>query len=448
MNKDNIKISGCILTRNDSQFIKDCINNIIPYVDEIVILDANDDDITENIIKNISSSSSKTIIYRRTAVSQNFSKDRNELQYIASGDYVLHVDCDEIFDKRLLSLMKYIIGDYLSRNILPMSFRFPRINHPDKINYPDYQIRLLNRKYTRWTRKVHEIPETIPTTREEIGMDVHNMVTLDYPITHLYKEKDELQKRWKELLYNNNSYKKLLIISIFKNSDKFIKKTLQCMNNLYIFNQNIDDNNKLDINYSFINENSNDGTLRTLENYVKEGYILNIQLRSFESYNRIYYATDKYAEYKRLATIRNYAIEQSVEGFPLSDDDYILFTDSDVEFNNNIVYELIKDIEHCGADIIAPMIYTGKDLYFYDIISYRFLDGSRINDSSPCNTSIDRPIEMSSVGSFYIMKYKVAKNIKYTGENDSEQVEFCNRARSQGFRIFVDPRLSVFHIWV
>ncbi len=446
MNKDNIKISGCILTRNDSQFIKDCINHIISYVDEIVILDANDDNKTEDIIKNIASSSSKPIVYKRTVTSQNFAKDRNELQSMASGDYVLHIDCDERFDIRLLSLMRSIIHDYVNRNILPMSFRFPRINQPDKINYPDYQIRLLNKNYTKWTKKVHEIPETVPTTKEEVGMDIHNMITLDYPIIHLYKEKDELQKRWKELLYNSNHNKKLLVMSIFKNSNMWIGKVLQCMNNLYLFNQRIDDERRLDINFSFIDENSDDGTFKKLEDYSKEGFILNIQLRSFGQYDDIYDSKDKYAKYKKLAKIRNYAIEQSVLEFPLNDDDYILFTDSDVKFEENVVHELIKDMEDYRADIIAPMIYIkDKDTYFYDIFSYRLLDGSQIAYFSPYNIDMSKPSEMGSVGSFYIMKYKVAKNIKYSG--DSEHVEFCNNARSKGFKIFIDPRLSVYHIW-
>lgn len=448
MDKNNIKISGCILTRNDSQFIKECIDHIIPYVDEIVILDANDDNKTRKIIKKITNSSSKPIIYKKTVVSQNFAKDRNELQSMASGDYVLHVDCDEIFDTRVLSLMKYIICDHLDRNILPILFRFPRINLPDKINYPDYQIRLLNKKYTTWARKVHEVPEIVPTTEEELGMDMCNMVTLDYPIIHLYKEKDELQKRWKELLYNSNHNKKLLVVSIFKNSNRWIGKVLQCMNGLYRFNQIIDDEHKLDINFSFIDENSSDGTFATLENYSREGYILNIQLRNFVQYDNTSIIEDKYAEYKRLANVRNYAIEQSTIGFSLSDDDYILFSDNDVKFDENVVHELIKDMEDCHADIIAPMIYIkDKDTYFYDTVSYNLLNGSHISYFAPYNIDMDRPNEMGSVGSFYIMKYKVAKNVRYSGEYGSEQIEFCNRARSQGFKIFVDPRLSVFHIW-
>lgn len=456
MNKKDIKISGCILTRNDNQFIKGCINHIIPYVDEIVILDANEDDKTESIINDIIDSSSKPIIYKRTTVSKNFAKDRNELHSMASGDYVLHVDCDETFDTRFLSMMKYVIQDHLNRNILPILFRFPRMNLPDKINYPDYQIRLLNKKYATWTRNVHEIPEIVQTTREEIkeetegkvGMNICNMVTLDYPIIHAYKEKDKLQERWKELLDEGNHSKKLLVISIFKNSGKWIGKTLQCMSDLYCFNQTIDNKRKLDINFSFIDQNSNDGTFKILENYCREGCILNIQLRNFGENSGKIDLNDKYLEYKTLTKVRNYAIEQSTIGFPLRDDDYILFSDNDVKFDKNVVYELIESMEKNRADIIAPMIYMkDRDIYFYDIVSYKLLNGSQVSYSEPYNIDMSKPSEMSSVGSFYIMKYIVAKNIKYNGEYGPENVEFCNRARSKGFKIFLDPRLPVFHIW-
>lgn len=448
MDKNNIRLSGCILTMNDSQFIKECIERIIPYVDEIVILDANEDNKTEDIIKEVINSSYKPIIYKRTTKSHDFAKDRNELQSMASGDYTLHVDCDEIFDIRLLLLIKYIIFDHLDRNIMPMTFRFPRVNLPDKINYPDYQIRLLNKKYTKWVRQVHEVPEIIQTTKEECGMNICNMVTLDYQIIHLHKEKDELQKRWKELLSNNIYDKKLLVISICTNSNKWIEKTLQCMSNFYHFNQTMDNEHKLDINFSFVDENSIDDTFATLEKYAREGCILNVQLRNFDQYDTINDVQYSHTKYRLLAKIRNYSIEQSTIGFPLRDNDYILFTDNDIKFDENVVHELIKDMEECHADIMAPMIYIKqRDTYFYDTVSFRLLDGSKISHIYPYNIDMDKPSEMGSVGSFYIMKYKVAKNIKYSGEYDPEQVEFCNRARTQGFKIFIDPRLSVYHIW-
>lgn len=450
MDENNIKISACILSRNDSQFIKECIDSIYPYIDEIIILDASDDDSTYNIIKDIKNSlsySSKSIIYERTYVSQNVSTDRNKMQQMASGDYVLHIDCDERFDIDFLSLMKPIISIYLYSKILPILFRFPRLNRPDNINYPDYQIRLLNRNYTKWIGDVHETPEIIPIDKKQIGMKIHNMITFDYPMVHLYKDKTQLQVRWKNMLNKDVHIrrKKLLFLSMFKNSNPWIEDILSCINNFYRFNYYVDHQKKLKLNFSFVDGRSNDGTFGTLERYCKEECILNVQLRKFES--------DIGPRFKRLADVRNYTIEQSVRQFPLEDDDYILFADSDIKFTGDVIHELIKDMENCAADIIAPMIFIdnfrGHDnSYFYDVLAFKSLDGTPFKHDTPYFSSrdINRPNEIGSVGSFYVMKYKVMRKIKFTGESDSEQVEFCNNARSAGFKIFVSPRLSVQHI--
>lgn len=321
MNKDNIKVSGCILTRNDSQLIKQCVEHIIPYVNEIIILDANDDNKTEDIIKSMinnpigscsNSCSKPPIIYKRSKESQNFAKDRNELQSMSSGDYVLHIDCDERFDERFLSISKYLINQYLNQKILPVLFRFPRINQPDRINYPDYQIRLLNRKYTKWIGNVHETVEIIGIENlDTMARKVINLITLDYPIIHLYKEKDMLQERWKGLLsQQSNLNKKLLAICIFRDID--VEKILQRVTELYVTNQSKDDNDpeKYEINFSFFDETNSKHTFETLERFTKEGYILNIQLR-------------KVTRLTPMSKI-DY-IKDSVKGFPLRDDDYILF---------------------------------------------------------------------------------------------------------------------------
>lgn len=457
MNDNDIKISCCILSRNDSQFIKDCVTHVEPYVDEILVLDASDDNRSEEIIKRFSHFIPKPIIYKRTVVSENFSKDRNDIQSMVSGDYVLHIDCDERFDPNFLSKMRSIITEYLKNKILPIMFRFPRINLPDKINYPDYQIRLLYKKYTTWKKMTHETPYIIGLSndpRQEIGMTTINLITLDYPITHLYKDKSQIQKRWNDIVNIDPSRrrKKLLVLSIFKNSSMWIRDILSYMNNLYQFNESLkdDDDNKLDIYFSFIDGQSSDDTFSILESFCREGPILDIQLRQFEPN---FGPNDKFVRFKKLATVRNHLIERSIDQLYLNDEDYILFTDSDIIFDKNIIYGLIKDMESSKADIIAPMIYIENfreygNGYFYDILAFRSIDGVPFSHSNPYfpTHDINRPNEVCSVGSFYIMKYKVAKKVKFTGEYDSEQVEFCNRARSQGFKIFISPRLSVQHI--
>jgi len=216
--------------------------------------------------------------------------------------------------------------------------------------------------------------------------------------------------------------------------------------------------------------------------------------------------------FKKLADARNFSIQNSIKDIynnDLKDDDLILFMDSDIKFDKNIIHELIIDMKKCDADIIAPLVCIEdngafKNDYFYDTLAFRNTDNEQFshfrpyifgnikkskiknkkhekiqkvlekiddlnalrkinwefNNNTPLNDTfpenlyrkafslidLNIPIEMNSVGSFYIMKYKVAKNIKYTGENDSEQVEFMNNARSKEYKIFVSQRLKVLHV--
>lgn len=449
MEDNKIKISACILSKNDEQFIKDCVLQLCPYVDEILVLDANDDDTSINILRSIPEIQEKLFIKQKKGYSEDFAKDRNELQSDASGDYILHIDCDERLDVKFLSKMKDIIKSYLENDTLPILFRLPRINQPDNINFPDYQIRLINKKYSYWNGKVHEVPEIINLPKDT---NIINLITLDYPIIHLNKEKKEIQKRWNSL-FIKNYVSRLSFLAIFKDSDKYIKDILGCINDIYQNNNN--QYRRLNINFSFLDRNSNDEIFKILEKYCKEGAILNIQLRRFKIDKQ--YKNRKVGDisYIRMSTnSTNYLLEQ----IPLSynNDDYILVMSGDVIFSEDLVHELIIDLDNYNADIIAPMIYIGnyKDFdhsQFCDAISFIPLDQKSFGSNTPYPLDIDidksKKIDKYKIGTFYIMRNEVAKNIKYTGDSNLEHIEFCNNAKSKGYKIYIDPRLSVFHIF-
>ncbi len=379
-----------------------------------------------------------------------------------------------------------------------------------------------------------------------------------------------------------SGHRKLLILSLFKNSSRWIRDILDCFKDVYYFNDKLDDNDeeKLKINISFCDGESTDRTYEILDTYRVRNPVLNIQLRKYDVQN-LGDKNDKFIRFKKLAKVRNYIIDASIKEFPLDDNDLILFADSDIKFEKDIVHELIKDMNMYRADIIAPMIYIEdfgrfKNSYFYDILAFRDRQGNKfehfqpyipefikmikqinigklgkdvvhgpttnirdikdiymsgvrhginmvtpmiytedferfknsyINDmpaltdsnkfehlqsaiqfdilelinkmridrlselrrinremnlnslDSPLDTEVDTdrcemsevadiniPVEIGSAGSFYLMKYKVAKNIKYTGEKDSEQVEFMKSAYNEKYKIFVSPRLGVLHI--
>ena len=58
--------------------------------------------------------------------------------------------------------------------------------------------------------------------------------------------------------------------------------------------------------------------------------------------------------------------------------------------------------------------------------------------------NFDNPVDVDSVGSGYLVKRQVFEaGVRYDGNNDSEQVGFCNNARNQGFSIKINPKIYI-----
>ncbi len=509
----SIKISACILTRNESSLIKDTVNHIYDYVDEILVSDASDDNKSINELHDLQVSKNckvPIIVYKKNGISNNFAELRNEIQSLSSCDYVLHIDTDERFDTKFLKGMKGIVKSFLDKKTLPLLFRFPRNGDQNiDIHKEDYQIRFLNKKYTRWIRAVHEIPIIIHNKKYEIfnqEMNINNLSTLDmYPMVHLDKNRTEMQKRWNDIEFKDESFKikNLLVCSMFKNSSLWLNEFFESIENMYYYNDISD--NLLKIRFAFLDSDNIDETTKILNTYRISSSILNIWYKKYNINNT------ENNRFKKLAELRNYLLSESIKGIyenKLNDEDLVLFIDSDIKFNKDVVHKLIEYMKKCNADIIAPMIYIDNyknklDTYFYDTLAFRDINGNKFEHYSPYlpkyidhninvhdnklkyekykqdsklielkkmsqtlnnkskkgkietefeyknigeYVNLDIPIEVSSVGSFYLMKYKVLKNTKYTGNSDSEQVEFCNNARSNGYKIFVSPKLSVLHV--
>ena len=101
----------------------------------------------------------------------NFSAFKNNLKEHCSGDYIFQIDADEYPDEYLMNTLPSIIEGNPKVDI----FWVPRINlvegltanhiskwgwrvdHQDRINFPDWQCRVLkNVKRIKWIHKVHE----------------------------------------------------------------------------------------------------------------------------------------------------------------------------------------------------------------------------------------------------------------------------------------------------
>ena len=80
-----INLSALVLTKNESDIIRDCLKQI-SFADEIIVLDQNSTDDTVKI--------AKTYTDKVYIESLSFDKARNILASYAKGKWLLYVDAD------------------------------------------------------------------------------------------------------------------------------------------------------------------------------------------------------------------------------------------------------------------------------------------------------------------------------------------------------------------
>ena len=100
-----MKISLCIICKNEETRIKRCITNVKEVVDEIIVVDTGSTDNTLNIIKALGVS-----LYE-IMWEDDFSKARNYAIDKATGDWIIFLDADEYFTQESILLIKQYIRE-------------------------------------------------------------------------------------------------------------------------------------------------------------------------------------------------------------------------------------------------------------------------------------------------------------------------------------------------
>lgn len=172
-------ITACILTKNSSDTLEECLRSIRPAVDEIVIVDGYSKDKTIPMSKKYGAK-----VYRHRW-SGSYARERNLCLSKAKGEWILVIDSDERLSKPLQhfiqsrEFLRYVKEEDYS------GFAFSRINYVSSKGkkkalkhgffYPDWQIRLF-RKGTFYRGDIHERPT------------VEKVKYVDYPIIHTPRE--------------------------------------------------------------------------------------------------------------------------------------------------------------------------------------------------------------------------------------------------------------------
>lgn len=146
-----LPVSATLITHNEEQNIGAALQSL-SWANEIIVVDSGSDDATTEIGRKFTDK-----IYRRQWTGyvdqKNFAVDQ------ASHDWILSLDADERVSPALASEIQSLVCSTPARS----GYRIPRvtffmerwIRHGDW--YPDYQLRLFDRRHGRWEGgRVHE----------------------------------------------------------------------------------------------------------------------------------------------------------------------------------------------------------------------------------------------------------------------------------------------------
>jgi len=134
----------------------------------------------------------------------------------------------------------------------------------------------------------------------------------------------------------------------------------------------------------------------------------------------------------------------------LPDADTVVYVESDLLWPVETMLSLIRTARYSHIDAVAPMCTHLPTGAFYDTWGHR-ANGTRFQPNPPYHPVLNQrdpghqglvPIE--SAGSCIVMDGIVAKHARFTPP-ELGIVGFCQDIATHGFKLWLDPTLSVFH---
>ncbi len=164
-----MEVTAIIHTRNAERYLQEVIDRLKDF-DEIMIVDMESSDATLDIARR---NGCRIVPVEPCGYADPL---RDYAMRQAKNDWVLFVDADEIIPDQLSEyIRKFIVEPGKNRALM-----IPRKNYFLDIwntaTYPDYQVRLLDRRACEWPAHVHSKPEVkgrvaqIPRRRSDLAM--------------------------------------------------------------------------------------------------------------------------------------------------------------------------------------------------------------------------------------------------------------------------------------
>lgn len=203
------KLSVVINTLNEEKNIVNCIDSIKEIADEIIVVDMNSDDNTQELAQK---NGAKLFSHKRMGYvepARNFAISK------ATGEWIFIIDADEEITKSLAKKIRSAVEKNTSDYCL-----VPRKNIvfgkwlKHSRWWPDYNIRLFRKGYVKWSDEIHSVPLTVGNGEDfeaiEENAIIHNHYTnIDQYIDRLnryttYQAKSLVEKKysfeWEDLI--------------------------------------------------------------------------------------------------------------------------------------------------------------------------------------------------------------------------------------------------------
>jgi glycosyltransferase involved in cell wall biosynthesis len=205
-----MKISYAITTHNEIEEVK----KLIPFVykhkkeeDEIVVLDDFSVEEMEEVLNKFYDDGYVTT-WQRRKLKRDFAAQKNYAKEMCSGDYIFHLDADEMPNEFLITNLHQIlesndnvdliwvprintVDGLTQKHIIEWNWR---VNDKGWINFPDPQARIFrNSEDIKWTSRVHEhivgcdVISQLPH-KEEFCLYHHKSITKQELQNELYGE--------------------------------------------------------------------------------------------------------------------------------------------------------------------------------------------------------------------------------------------------------------------
>ena len=197
-----MKITACILTKNEEENIDRCLDSIFPYVDEIIVVD---DCSNDNTLKILDEYRKNMRVFRKKLT--RFDEQRNYAAEKANNEWIFVIAPDEVAPVKLLTQLRGLANtSTYDAYYFPIEGEGMSEEEKREHNFPRFDIRLYRKSKAKYHGWVHEFVRV----SGKVGMVPQTIVNKSVGDTRskeLIAKYNELAKRETEATQHNSRFR-------------------------------------------------------------------------------------------------------------------------------------------------------------------------------------------------------------------------------------------------